>query len=63
MLVTLIKIYLHLFKVALIFLCKILLSQCVDYFMNGVKKLVPRALLSYTSSYFSRVFNNSRVLV
>ena len=50
MLVTLIKIYLHLFKVALIFLYKILLSRCVDYFMNGVKKLVPRALLSYTSS-------------
>ena len=45
-LVILVKIDLHLLKVALIFLSKILLSQCVDYFIKGIKKLVPGVLLS-----------------
>ena len=46
----LIKIDLHLLKVALIFLSKILLSRCVDYFIKGIKKIVPHALLSYIST-------------
>ena len=51
MLVILIKIDLHLLKVALIFLSKILLPQGVNKFIKEIKKLVPRALLSYTSTW------------
>ena len=41
-LVILTKIDLHLLKVALILLSKILLP-CVDYFIKGIKKLVPHS--------------------
>ena len=51
MLVILIKIYLHLLKVALIFLSKILLPQCFNEFIKEIKKLVHRALLSYMSTW------------
>jgi len=47
MLVVLIKTDLHFLKVTLIFLSKILLLQYVDYFIKGMKKLVPGALWSY----------------
>ena len=51
MLVISIKIDLQLLKVVLIFLSKILLSRCVDYFVKGIKTLVFRAWLSYTSTW------------
>ena len=38
MLVILTKNDLHLFKVAVIFFIKILLSRCVDYLVKGIKK-------------------------
>ena len=41
---------LHLLKVALIFLSKMLLLYRVDYFTKEIKKVVPRALLSYVST-------------
>lgn len=44
MLVFLIKTDLRFLKVALIFLSKILLSQYVEYFIKGMKKVVPGAL-------------------
>ena len=48
---------LHLLKVALIFLSKLLLLRRVDYFIKEIKKVVPRALLSYVST---GIFKNTR---
>ena len=50
-LVILIKIDLHLLKVELIFWPEILLSPCVDSIIKGIKKLLPRALLSCISPW------------
>ena len=75
MLVILIKTYLHLFKVALVFSSKILLSRCVDYLIKGIKKLFPAAMLRYIITWeflrtikkcerhVSSVLKNSQVIL